>query len=311
MMARISGVLPIKNGEKWILNTLPKILSCLDIRDELVIVDDGSTDKTLTLVSSFAENDHRIKVVKRQSRGLIEALNEGVNQSHNNWIARFDIDDSYPQDRLKKQRFEINGDVAAIFTDYRIKLNGRYNLGLIASPITDPATRLSLLRSQRTAHPSALFNKGKFISAGGYIAAEFPAEDLGLWARMSNHGTLISVDIEGLQYNFRQNSISRTNRDSIIYNKQRILDSYIETLAVNSIFEKLEENLERYRATNLGRDRTLLHLWDMTHPLSQKKLGKKKSLFARNLLIRNLSNPANWPHALRLIGGREIRKILR
>ena len=310
-MALISGVLPIKYGEKWIPKNLPQILSCLDVRDELVIIDDGSTDKTLKLISDFAENDRRIKVVNMQGRGLVEALNEGVNQSSNNWIARFDIDDSYSQDRIYKQRSEINEVVAAIFTDYRIKLNGKYNLGLIASPITDSATRLSLLRSQRTAHPSALFNKGKFISAGGYVAAEFPAEDLGLWTRMSSYGTLISVDTEGLQYNFRQGSISRTNRDKIISKKQKIIDSYIEKLELDIILEKLEDTFQRYLETNRERDRVLLHLWDLTHPLSQKKLGKRKSLVARNMLVRKVLNPANWPTALRLLGEREIRKILR
>lgn len=310
-MVLITGVLPIKNGEIWIPKTLPRILNCLDMRDELIVIDDGSTDKTLNLISSFAENDHRIKVIEIQSRGLVEALNEGVNQSKNDWIARFDIDDSYSQDRIYKQRSEINEVVAAIFTDYRIKLNGKYNLGLIASPITDSATRLSLLRSQRTAHPSALFNKGKFISAGGYVAAEFPAEDLGLWTRMSSYGTLISVDTEGLQYNFRQGSISRTNRDKIISKKQKIIDSYIEKLELDIILEKLEDTFQRYLETNRERDRVLLHLWDLTHPLSQKKLGKRKSLVARNMLVRKVLNPANWPTALRLLGEREIRKILR
>lgn len=310
-MELISGVLPIKNGEKWIPKTLPQILSCLDSRDELVIIDDGSTDKTLHLISDFAENDRRIKVVNMQGRGLVEALNEGVNQSSCNWIARFDIDDSYSQDRIQKQRSEIDEVVAAIFTDYRIKLNGKYNLGFIASPMTDSATRLSLLRSQRTAHPSVLFNKGKFVSAGGYEAAEFPAEDLGLWVRMSNHGTLISVDTEGLQYNFRQGSISRTYRDRIISKKQRIIDSHIESLDLNSILENLDNTFQKYRETNYWRDRILLHLWDLTHPLSQRKLGKRKSLLARNILIRRVLNPANGRTALRLLGEREIRKILR
>jgi len=310
-MELISGVLPIKNGEKWIPKTLPQILNCLDSRDELVIIDDGSTDKTLKLISDFADIDQRIKVVNMQGRGLVEALNEGINQSSNNWIARFDIDDSYPQDRIQKQRSEFDEVVAAIFTDYRIKLNGKYNLGFIASPMTDSATRLSLLRSQRTAHPSALFNRDKFLSAGGYVASEYPAEDLGLWVRMSNYGTLISVDTEGLQYNFRQGSISRTNRDRIISKKQRIIDSHIESLDLNSILEKLEDTFQEYRETNHGRDRILLHLWDLTHPLSQKKLGKKKTLFVRNMLIRKVLNPANGTTALRLLGKREIRKMLR
>jgi glycosyltransferase involved in cell wall biosynthesis len=307
----ISGVLPIKNGEKWIPITLPKILSCLEERDELVIVDDGSTDNTLRLVSDFAGNDQRIHIVRLQSRGLVEALNEGIGQSKNSWIARFDIDDFYSQDRLKIQRLKINHHIAAIFTDYRIKLNGNYNLGLIASPITDSATRLSLLRSQRTAHPSALFSKEKFVSAGGYVSSEFPAEDLGLWVRISNFGKLISVDSEGLQYNLRQGSISRVNRDTIILKKQRIVESYIEMLNIDSVFDKLQETLETYSQTTFARDRVLLHLWDLTHPLSQKKLGKNRSQLIKRELMRQLSNPFNWQTSLRLLSQRRLRRLLR
>ena len=310
-MPTISGVLPIKNGEPWIPITLPKILGCLEDRDELVIIDDGSTDNTLRLVSDFAGNDQRIRIVQLHGQGLVEALNNGVDQSRNSWIARFDIDDFYPQNRLKIQRHKINHDIAAIFTDYRIKLNGKYNLGLIASPITDSATRLSLLRSQRTAHPSALFSKEKFVSAGGYVSSEFPAEDLGLWVRISNFGKLISVDSEGLQYNLRQGSISRVNRDIIILKKKRIVESYVEMLNIDLVFDKLEETLQTYTQTTFAPDRILLHLWDLTHPLSQEKLGKNKSQFVKGMLMRQLSNPLNWPTSLRLLSERQLRRILR
>ena len=310
-MTTISGVLPIKNGEAWIPITLPKILGCLEDRDELVIIDDGSTDKTLRLISDFAGNDQRIRIVQLQGQGLVEALNHGVDQSRNSWIARFDIDDFYPQNRIKLQRHKINHNIAAIFTDYRIKLNGKYNLGLIASPITDSATRLSLLRSQRTAHPSALFSKEKFVSAGGYMSSEFPAEDLGLWVRISNFGKLISVDSEGLQYNLRQGSISRVNRDTIILKKHRIVESYVEMLNIDSVFDKLEETLETYSQTTFARDRVLLHLWDLTHPSSQQKLGKNRSQLIKRTLVRQLSNPLNWPTSLRLLNQRQLRRILR
>lgn len=310
-MPKISGVLPIKNGETWIPKTLPKILDCLEDRDELVIIDDGSTDKTLRLVSEFAGNDQRIRIFQLHGQGLVEALNNGIDQSRNSWIARFDIDDFYPQNRLKVQRLKINHDIAAIFTDYRVKLNGKHNLGLIASPITDSATRLSLLRSQRTAHPSVLFCKEKFMSAGGYVASEFPAEDLGLWVRVSSYGKIISVDSEGLQYNLRKGSISRVNRDTIILKKQRIIESYVEMLNINSVFDKLEETLETYAHTTFTRDRILLHLWDLTHPLSQQKLGKNKSQFIKRTLMRQISSPFNWQTSLRLFSQRQLRRILR
>ena len=180
-MLAISGILPIKNGEHWISRNLPKILKTLSLDDELIAVDDGSSDNTYSLLSQQASKDQRIKILRTTGVGLVEALNLAINQSGNSWLARFDIDDTYPENRISKQREEIDSNTSVIFTDYRMRLNGRTNLGYLPSPITHLATKLSLLRSQRTAHPSALINKEKLLKVGGYLQSEFPAEDLGLW----------------------------------------------------------------------------------------------------------------------------------
>jgi glycosyltransferase involved in cell wall biosynthesis len=310
-MLAISGILPIKNGEYWIAGNLPKILKTLGPNDELVVVDDGSSDNTYSLLSEQAIKDQRIKILRTTGFGLVEALNLAINQSENSWLARFDIDDTYPENRLLKQREEIDSNTSVIFTDYRIRLNGGTNLGYIPSPLTHLATKLSLLRSQRTAHPSALINKEKFLKVGGYLQSEFPAEDLGLWTRLSIVGKLKSVPVNGLDYNVHRGSITRMNQDLISSKRDAILKAYSNNVEIDEIFEALEATRSFYEEVSLRNQRLILHLWDFLHPLSRQSLEKKKINSIQRLLSLSLLNPRGSIAAGNLFVFKTLRSLLK
>ena len=310
-MLAISGILPIKNGEHWISRNLPKILKTLSLDDELIVVDDGSSDNTYSLLSEQAIEDQRIKILRTTGVGLVEALNLAINQSENSWLARFDIDDTYPENRISIQREEIKSNTSVIFTDYRMRLNGRTNLGYIPSPITHLATKLSLLRSQRTAHPSALINKEKLLKVGGYLQSEFPAEDLGLWTRLSLIGNLKSVPINGLDYNFHRGSITRMNQDSMSPKRDAILKVYSKSLEMHEIFEALEETRSSYKEVSLRNQRIILHLWDFLHPISRQSLGEKKINSIQRLLSLSLLNPRGSIAAGNLFVFKTLRSLLK
>ena len=310
-MLAISGILPIKNGEHWISRNLPKILQTLSLDDELIVVDDGSSDNTYSLLSQQASKDQRIKILRTTGVGLVEALNLAINQSENSWLARFDIDDTYPEDRISIQREEIESNTSVIFTDYRMRLNGGTNLGYFPSPITHLATKLSLLRSQRTAHPSALINKEKLLKVGGYLQSEFPAEDLGLWTRLSLLGSLKSVPINGLDYNFHRGSITRMNQDSISSKRDAILKVYSKSLEVYEIFAALEETRSSYKEVSLRNQRLILHLWDFLHPISRQSLGEKKINSIQRLLSLSLLNPRGSIAAGHLFAFKTLRSLLK
>jgi len=98
---RVSGLLPIRNGEKWLDSTLKDIASILNSDDELVIVNDGSTDGTSRILNDFRAN-FSIKIIETKGLGLVKALNLGLKNSINDWVARFDVDDTYLANRLEE-----------------------------------------------------------------------------------------------------------------------------------------------------------------------------------------------------------------
>ncbi len=198
--------------------------------DEILIINDGSTDKTLKLLEFWASREPRIKLISTEGIGLVQSLNLGFSESKNNWIARFDADDRYEINRLQKQRELIGGNVSVIFADYSMYLNGKKFAGTIPSPVNHDATLLSLLNSQQTAHPVSLINKEKFIVSGGYRESEFPAEDLGLWARMSRHGQLISSPENLFSYSLSKTSVSAVRRKQALQKKEEIVQSLLPDL---------------------------------------------------------------------------------
>jgi len=308
-MPSISGILPIKDGQRWIARNFPRILVNLAVDDELVVIDDGSTDASYKMVMSFAESDERIIVRQTKGIGLVDSLNLGISASKYDWLARFDIDDFYSRDRISLQRARIENSVSAIFCDYRILHNGKSNLGLIPSPLNEYATRISLLRSQRTAHPSVIINKSKLLKVGGYLQNEYPAEDLGLWTRLASVGQLVSIPHEGLYYNLRKGSISRENQDLISNKRELIIDKFMKNLDIDLIYNSLNATEDIYSSIPYGRERTLLHYWDLLHSKSRELLGHKRAREIEVKLGRLLLNPLNSSSVLSLAFYRGLRRF--
>jgi len=284
---KITGVLPVYNGEKFIDASLPLILRNLNTEDELVIIDNGSTDGSTKKLHKWINHDPRVNLIVTKTPGLVEALNLGIKESSNNWIARFDIDDNYDPNRIKLQRAALNNEVVAIFTDYDFFSELHDYLGTIPSAIDADAVAISLISSQRTAHPSVLFSKEAVINAGSYRAIDFPAEDLSMWLRMSRLGDLISIPKTLLHYRLSAGSITNTNRNEVKkITKKLLMDIGINQKKVISLIENFESVIELYKKNNYARERELLILKDLYHLSKNIRTETKLRKKINQLLIQ-------------------------
>ncbi len=189
----VTALLPVKNGMKYISRARRQVASTCRDKDEIIIVDDNSTDGTFAELERWASQDHRVRILKNPGDGLVSALNLGIRESTNKWIARFDVDDTYNFERIQKQSNMVQPNVVAVFSDYEVLRPSGKSLGVIPSPVDSDAVDVSLVSSRRTPHPSVLFLKDAVISVGGYLPQDFPAEDLSLWLRLSREGLLKSI----------------------------------------------------------------------------------------------------------------------
>jgi len=285
---KITGVLPVHNGEKFIDTSLPLILRNLNADDELIIIENGSTDDTNKKLQKWVNIDSRINLISTETPSLVKALNLGIAESFNNWIARFDIDDNYEPDRLKYQRASLNEKTVAIFTDYDFFSDSYKYLGTIPSALDTNAVAVSLISSQRTAHPSVLFSKEAVINAGGYRGMDFPAEDLSLWLRMSRFGDLISIPKTLLHYRLSSESItSKKRNEAKNITKKLLTEIGINQKNVLSLIANFESVIELYKKHNYSRERELLILKDLYYLSKDSRLESKLRKKVNQLLIQS------------------------
>ena len=99
----ISVLLPVYNAEGFIAKSIESILDQSYKNFELIIINDGSTDKSLKICEEFKQKDDRIILLSKQNEGLTKALNFGIQHSSGYYIARQDADDISLRNRFQTQ----------------------------------------------------------------------------------------------------------------------------------------------------------------------------------------------------------------
>ena len=100
MQPLVSIVIPAYNVEQTVAQTIESALAQTWPRTEIIVVDDGSTDRTAEIVGRFAP---KVKLVSSGNQGLSAAVNLAVQQSHGDYIQELDADDLLCPDKIERQ----------------------------------------------------------------------------------------------------------------------------------------------------------------------------------------------------------------
>ncbi|MCH7802039.1 MAG: glycosyltransferase family 2 protein [Chloroflexi bacterium] len=91
----------VYNGQRYLGAAIDSILAQTFQEFEFIIVDDGSTDNTESLIRAYS--DSRIRLISKPNTGLADSLNVGLEAAKGTWIARIDADDISEPQRLERQ----------------------------------------------------------------------------------------------------------------------------------------------------------------------------------------------------------------
>jgi hypothetical protein len=170
---------------------------------ELIVIDDGSTDRTPAIAEEFASRDDRVRVLRRAHEGLSPALNGGIAEARGEYVARMDADDVSIPERLQKQVAYLDAHPAcgALGTWIEVVDEKGLHIGLKTFATTHETISAALLRGvSAIAHPTVVVRRDVLRAVGGYDARRYPSEDLDLWFRMSENCELANLPEALLQH---------------------------------------------------------------------------------------------------------------
>lgn len=111
---KISVIIPVYNGEQYVATCIETLQNqTMQTGYELIFVDDGSTDKTLEVIRSYAQQDSRICFFSQENKGISAARNLGMNNAKGEWIVFVDVDDEIDSEFLQDISREIEADSTA------------------------------------------------------------------------------------------------------------------------------------------------------------------------------------------------------
>ncbi|URZ06306.1 glycosyltransferase [Clostridium felsineum] len=255
----LSVVMPVYNSEKYLSESIESILKQTYSEFEFIIVNDGSTDKSLDIINDYVSKDNRIKLISRtENKGMVYSLNEGLTIAKGKYLARMDADDISLEKRFEKQinymkknddvdilasKVEVFGDVDE---EKKIAHARWYNVDLHKCNDIEKL----FLENCYIAHPSVMMKMSTIRQLKGYDLRYKRNEDYNLWLRAISNGYKISMYNEKLIM-IRMHSDSKINRDKDNYeNIKDIIKSRLSYIKEKFKFENI--NYVIWGASNGG-----------------------------------------------------------
>ncbi len=121
----ISVIVPIYNGEKYLEECLESIINQTYKNLQIILIDDGSKDKSGKICDEYAKKDNRIEVIHKENAGVSVARNTGLDNARGEWITFIDADDSVEKDFCKKLMQKETNDVDCIMCGYNRLINDK------------------------------------------------------------------------------------------------------------------------------------------------------------------------------------------
>ncbi len=194
-MPAVSVLLPCYNAAETLEAALASLRAQTLADFEIIAVDDGSTDETLTILKKWAKADERIHIVQRPHGGIVTALNAGLVECQAEYVARMDADDLSRPERLELQAqfLDAHPEVSVAsclvngYPPEDIREGFQIYIEWLNSLVTDEDIRRELFIESPVAHPSVMFRKAAVTAVDGYQDFGW-AEDYDLWLRLYLNG---------------------------------------------------------------------------------------------------------------------------
>jgi len=211
---KISVIMPVYNGEKYLKEAIESILNQTFRDFEFIIINDGSTDNSGKVIANF--HDPRIQIINQANQGLRGALNVGITRSTGQYIARMDQDDiSLPQRFAKQVEFlDTHPEYVMVGTTYAHIDEMSEITTAFPALLDDEEIKRELYTKTPFGHGTVMI-RGISLRKGNYWYSEGAVhmEDYDLWMRFSSAGKY--ANLPEILYLWRQSPTNTTSKHAI------------------------------------------------------------------------------------------------
>ena len=232
-MPKVSVILPVYNSEKYLKQSIKSILDQSFSDFEIIAINDGSIDNSLSILESF--HDKRIKIFHNiKNIGISASLNFGIQNSSGEYIARMDSDDICLSNRLKNQTYFLDQNLNVDIVGSYFKTFGYTIPRKICPPLQDNQIKAGLLFNAVLGHPVVMMRKESFLSNKLKYDSNYDgAEDYELWVRSSSKLCFANIPQVLLLYRIHPKQISSGNRLKQINIADSIRLKYLSDLNIS------------------------------------------------------------------------------
>jgi len=260
----VSVIMPAYNAEKFIAESIESILNQSYSNWELIVINDGSTDQTKSIVSNFLSDD-RIQLINHEyNQGLIISRNSGIEAANGKYIANLDSDDIALPLRLQKQvNFLENNINYVLLGSACVNIDAKGSqINTTRREIPNLALKSILLFSNYFINSSVMM-KTEIAKKVSYDSSIPLAEDYYYFVELSQYGDIGNLSETLIKYRIHDNNISKVKEKELKNATQLIFKKQLEKLSVDSTAKELSIHSSIVDASfkNFGFTLTDVEVW--------------------------------------------------
>lgn len=233
-MKKLTVIMPVYNGELYIEEAINSLLEQTFSDFDLIILNDNSSDSTVSIIEKLKANDDRIILInKRKNEGPAHLRNEGIDLAKTEYIALLDADDIALPTRFEKQiqlldsqpNLALCGTWFTIFGDKKEKI--------LRHEVDHEALKIQFLHSCGLGNSTVMFRKS-LIGDLRFEDQYVPAEDYGLWSEFIAKHEFYNIPESLVKYRWHPGNISQTKQVQLRIAEVAIKKRQLERLEISS-----------------------------------------------------------------------------
>jgi glycosyltransferase involved in cell wall biosynthesis len=242
----ITVVIPVHNREHLIARAIGGVVAQNLVVDEIIVVDDASTDRTVDIVKDLARSLAKLRLVTLEENvGAARARNIGIKNARGDLIAFLDSDDMWYANKLTKQVAELNINTAAVAVFCGVVIvneDTKERYRVIPKPIV---TQSDLYNSNPLMTMScALMHKRTLLDIGGFDETLPSCQDWDLFIRLSDCGQLLVVQEELVEIWLHKGDRISRHKPSVLAGHELLFEKIYKRISDSKLKQKVRASYE-------------------------------------------------------------------